>query len=277
MKDPAFLFYSNDFYEGTRLMLPEERACFIDLLIYQHQHGYIPNDLKRVKQYCAGIEEATLKATLEAKFKLCDEGWYNQKLLDVVDSRKKYTDKQSENGRVGQIMKKAKSSLTAKEYKHFKDYFYSVLGKEEALKKLDSKEATLKGLLKASLKHYEDEDENRDEDKDETNNDKPTKKENVVYPFDTEKFKRYWGLWLDYKSKEFNFKYKSEQSEQAALKKLANYSQNNESKAIQIIEESMANGWKGFFEIKNEKNGKGQSNFEKFHNEHKNNPIYQNL
>ena len=37
MKDPAFLFYSKDFYEGTRTMLPEERACYIDLMIYQHQ------------------------------------------------------------------------------------------------------------------------------------------------------------------------------------------------------------------------------------------------
>ena len=32
MKDPAFLFYSKDFYEGTRTMLPEERACYIDLM-----------------------------------------------------------------------------------------------------------------------------------------------------------------------------------------------------------------------------------------------------
>ena len=30
-KDPAFLFYSQDFYAGTRTMLPEERACWAHL------------------------------------------------------------------------------------------------------------------------------------------------------------------------------------------------------------------------------------------------------
>lgn len=74
-KDPAFLFYSTDFYEGTRTMLPEERTCYVDLMIYQHQRGPIPNDLQRVLLYCNGISEATLKATLQAKFKLTDKGW----------------------------------------------------------------------------------------------------------------------------------------------------------------------------------------------------------
>ena len=75
MKDPAFLFYSKDFYEGTRMMLPEERACYMDLLVYQHQNGSIPTDLKRVLMYCNGVDLATLEATLEAKFELVDEGW----------------------------------------------------------------------------------------------------------------------------------------------------------------------------------------------------------
>lgn len=74
-KDPAFLFYSRDFYEGTRTMLPEERACYMDLMIYQHQHGKIPAYLKRVLMYCSGVDEATLKATLVAKFKQDKEGW----------------------------------------------------------------------------------------------------------------------------------------------------------------------------------------------------------
>lgn len=77
MKDPAFLFYSKDFYEGTRMMLPVERACYVDLLIYQHQNGPIPNTLERVLLYCNGVDEATLKATLKAKFKRTKSGWIN--------------------------------------------------------------------------------------------------------------------------------------------------------------------------------------------------------
>ena len=162
MKDPAFLFYSNDFYEGTRLMLPKERACLIDLMIYQHQHGFIPNDPKRLTLYCSGIDEATLKATLKAKFKQTEEGWYNERLRSVVEDRAEYSHKQSINGRIGQVMKRAKKLCNASEYKVFRDYFYNILGKEEALQALEKKETTLQGLLKASLKHLENVNVNED-------------------------------------------------------------------------------------------------------------------
>ena len=83
-KDPAFLFYSNDFYQGTRLMSPESRACYIDLLTLQHQNGIIPLDLKLVLSYCSGISEATLEATLEAKFAKTENGYINLKLSKVM-------------------------------------------------------------------------------------------------------------------------------------------------------------------------------------------------
>lgn len=86
-KDPAFLFYSNDFYEGTRMMLPEERACYIDLLIYQHQHGFVPNDFKRLVMYCSGCTIDTIQNVLEQKFNQTVNGWSNQKLNQMVNER----------------------------------------------------------------------------------------------------------------------------------------------------------------------------------------------
>lgn len=83
-KDPAFLFYSKDFYEGTRTMLPEERACYIDLLIYQHQNGgYIPDDIKRVQMYCSGCSEQVIKNVLNQKF----EYLVNQTVNQMVDQK----------------------------------------------------------------------------------------------------------------------------------------------------------------------------------------------
>jgi hypothetical protein len=83
----------------------------------------------------------------------------------------------------------------------------------------------------------------------------------IQYPFFTENFKTQWQLWKVYKSKEFNFKYKSIESEQAALTELSNLSQKSEKKAIEIINQSMAKGWKGFFELKNNtQNGKQFNN-----------------
>jgi len=60
----------------------------------------------------------------------------------------------------------------------------------------------------------------------------------------------YWDLWKDYKSKQFKFKYKTVQSEQAAFDDLVRLSEKNCKNAIEIIKQSMANGWKGLFELK---------------------------
>lgn len=152
-KDPAFLFYSKDFYEGTRTMLPRERACLIDLMIYQHQHGAIPNDMERMVMYCSGLDEATLQATLQAKFRLTDDGWVNDKLSLVTEDRKNYKDGQSVNGRIGQFWKKVKSIVTAKELKRLKDVVYNEIGKDAFSKMLTDEKATLEGLLKDLLKH----------------------------------------------------------------------------------------------------------------------------
>jgi len=85
---------------------------------------------------------------------------------------------------------------------------------------------------------------------------KELKKESaVIFPFQSENFKTIWINWLEYKKKEFNFKYKSSQSEQASLIQLSKLSNGEELTAIEIIKQSMANGWKGFFELKNKKNG----------------------
>jgi hypothetical protein len=86
-------------------------------------------------------------------------------------------------------------------------------------------------------------------------------KKEVPLPWNTESFKSKWDQWKIYKSKEFGFKYKSEQSEIAALGDLQEKADSNEKTAIAIIQQSMANSWKGFFEIKNENEKKLKPSF----------------
>lgn len=154
-KDPAFLLYSKDFYEGTRLMLPEERACYLDLLIFQHQNGPIPEDTRRILMYCSGINEATLIATLEAKFKLGPKGWLNEKLQSVIENRNEFTSKQSINGKVGQFWKKCKAFLSPAEYQELRVSLGSASNEEifDFIKDKQIAKATLKAMLKALLKH----------------------------------------------------------------------------------------------------------------------------
>lgn len=154
-KDPAFLFYSKDFYEGTRTMLPDERACYIDLLIYQHQNGgFIPTDIRRLLMYCSGVSEATLQATLQAKFKLCDKGYFNETMSRVMSERSEHAEKQSINGTIGQFFKKAKATLNPLKYAELRNFLkekYTNQQLYDLIIKYESDEARLQALLKLSL------------------------------------------------------------------------------------------------------------------------------
>jgi uncharacterized protein YdaU (DUF1376 family) len=123
-KDPAFLFYTKEFYEGTRTMLPNERACYVDLMIYQHQHGgFIPDDLERMSMYCSGCSKEIVSTVLQTKFQRCPEGWFNEALKKVITEREEYSDKQSENGRLSQYYSKVKKLFSEKDFRKFETVF----------------------------------------------------------------------------------------------------------------------------------------------------------
>jgi hypothetical protein len=82
----------------------------------------------------------------------------------------------------------------------------------------------------------------------------------VIMPFESEEFINYWEMWKEFKRKQFKFTYATPQSEQASLKDLVKLSGGDERIALEIIEQSMAKGWKGFFTLKNETNATGISN-----------------
>lgn len=86
-------------------------------------------------------------------------------------------------------------------------------------------------------------------------NKKPKPKIQIEYPFSSNQFLEVWAHWKDYKKNEHKFNYKTPQSEQASLNELAGLA-TDEQTAIKIIHQSMAKGWKGFFELKTNTNGK---------------------
>jgi len=70
------------------------------------------------------------------------------------------------------------------------------------------------------------------------------------YPFVDPMYEDAFSTWVEYKEKEFKDKYKTERTLQAAYKKLVELSGYNPCTAMQIVEQSMANRWKGLFELK---------------------------
>lgn len=107
MKDPAFLFYSKDWLEGTAELMPNEKGIYIDLLCHQHQKGDLPSDIIRLARI-VGLSVSEFEpiwSVIKDKFKAIDitnDGAIatriaNEKLSDVMGDR-------AEKGRKNKIV-----------------------------------------------------------------------------------------------------------------------------------------------------------------------------
>ena len=228
MKDPAFPFYAQDFLVGTMHMTFAETGAYIKLLAYQWTNKGIS---KKRLGFILGSGWETVWLSISDKFIEKDGIIYNQRLEAEREKRAAFKQKQSENGQKGGRPKKSEPS----DYK---------LGK--------TSKPQLKNPAKSQKKPLEDENENEYESEYVIENGKEGmgEKPKIVYPFESDEFIRQWEVWKNYRANEDGFKYRSVASEQAALTKLGNLSQYNQAQAIAIMHQSMANGWKGFFEVK---------------------------
>lgn len=69
-----------------------------------------------------------------------------------------------------------------------------------------------------------------------------------------------WELWKSYKKKNHKFTYSSELSEARSIRTLLKLSKGDENTSVLIIQASIDNGWKGFFELKQTNNKNNETN-----------------
>ena len=89
-KDPAVLFYTSDFLTGTALMSNEQVGKYIRLLCIQHQKGVLSE--KDMLKICDSYDE-----DIYEKFDKSDEGYYNKRMRDEFEKRKKYSESRANN------------------------------------------------------------------------------------------------------------------------------------------------------------------------------------
>lgn len=200
-KDPAFLFYVNDFDSGTKFFSDEQVGKYLRLLIAQFQHGALSE--KQVLFICRELDEDILK-----KFQKDKNGnYFNVRLADEIQKRSRFSESRSNN-------RKGKN--------------------KEEVKNISS------SYVEPYVHHMENENENED----------VNKSKNIKNPF-SQNFLQFWEQWKEYKRKQYKFTFKLKSSEQASLNHLFKLSNGSEMAAKSIIDQSIANGWKGFFELKN--------------------------
>jgi hypothetical protein len=90
-KDPAFLFYSNDFIGGVAEMTMEERGQYISLLCFQHQKGHLSIEI--IQRLIPGVSDYVLN-----KFIKDEQGLYfNERLELEATKRAKFTESRRKN------------------------------------------------------------------------------------------------------------------------------------------------------------------------------------
>jgi len=198
-KDPAFLFYPNDFDAATKFFSDEQTGIYLRLLIAQFQHGRLSE--KQVLFISKRYDEDIM-----AKFSKDESGMYFNERLEHEISRRKSFSESRKNNRLG--------------------------AKKDVKKKNISKSLVLDM---------------------ETETETEIKSKNVLLPYG-EKFAEKWEEWKKYKLIQHKFKYKSRETENASIAQIVKFAKSNEQMAIDIIDQSIANGWKGFFELKTTNN-----------------------
>lgn len=90
-KDPAFLFYTQDFYVGTAFLTHEQTGKYIRLMCAQHQHGRLSEEM--ILQICGDLDKSVLQ-----KFSIDENNlYYNVRLETEIEKRKRFSESRRKN------------------------------------------------------------------------------------------------------------------------------------------------------------------------------------
>lgn len=208
-----FKFYFKDWADDVKPLSLASRGLLMELIIeLRKRGGSMPVDVRLISRLTGGLTEEITHGLEEFRA----HGIFDFEKTDkgeILKSRK--------------ILKEISKSLTNKEN-----------GKKGGNPYLKSDNPSVKRKVNRKT--------NRTPNSDSISN-SDTKIE-IVFPFESEKFRAQWDVWKQYKSDQHKFKYK-DIAEQAALKELGEMARNEET-AIAIIHQSISKGWKGLFELK---------------------------
>jgi uncharacterized protein YdaU (DUF1376 family) len=90
-KDPAFLFYPNDYIGGTMGMTFEEKGAYMELLMMQFNRGHMTSHM-------IGQVIGQIWVNIQHKFKQDKDGlWFNERLDEEIKKRKSFTESRKNN------------------------------------------------------------------------------------------------------------------------------------------------------------------------------------
>jgi hypothetical protein len=223
-KDPAFLFYYQDFLVGTDDFTNEEVGAYIRCLCIQAAKGGI--SANHMIKIC---ESPQLHNLIKKKFLYYpEEGVFrNERLSEEVEKRRRFCESRGKNKKGKKHVK-----IISKSYEnHMEDEDENEIEEEDVFntggvgEELNSKKNKKKQMSTA----------------------KDT--EGIPLPFKSPNFASIWSEWLQYR-KEARIKNYTPTGLRRLFRWLAETSGGDEQVAIQIVDQSLTKGWQGLFELK---------------------------
>jgi len=163
-KDPAVLFYINDWLTSTAEMDADCRGWYLNLLLHNYDKKSLPNNLEKLAVLC-NVKfseykrfEQVFEQVLKQKFEQVENNRLsNTKTDDILKSREVFKDKRSNAGKISYVMK-----FFAKNYnKEYKNKPLCLFVKDNFNYNIDLKdEQVLKHMFKHLFELYINENEN---------------------------------------------------------------------------------------------------------------------
>ncbi len=178
MKDPAVLFYINDWLTSTSEMDADSRGWYLNLILHNYDKGSLPNDVEKLAVLCmvkfSEYErfKQVFEQVLKQKFEQLDEHRIsNLRTQNILKGREIFKEKRSDAGKMSYLMKYFAKNHN-KQYKVIKirEFVKSKFDLE-----IDTKNQTeIEHMFKHLFELYRNEIENEDENKDDNDNKRKT-------------------------------------------------------------------------------------------------------
>lgn len=285
-KDPAFLFYSKDWLEGTAELLPAEKGVYIDLLCHQHQKGDLPGDTARLARIAGLSHEEFMQIWpgISDKFEAHGNRLVNRKLSEVMTERSERGKKNTVIGTFASLLRTG--NFTSAQHQFLKKSFRVDDFLTDSTIPVSDR---LTEWIHKRLKSIEDEDGNENEDEDReiggvgereepprvsrvTTGSKPetmdftqpdVEGDEIIFPIDTQPMRDLWAKWKRYRWEQYGQRY-GMMGEQADLKRLERMTY---PEIHSTILTAIANKWKNLYpeHSKNKANGTAGTNKKQQH------------
>ena len=111
-KDPAALFYINDWLTATKGMKAEAKGWYLNLILFQFEMGELPSDIEELANLCdVRFSEfdkfkQVFEQVLKQKFKLNENNCLeNTNAKSIIQSRELFKHKRSNSGKLSYFLK----------------------------------------------------------------------------------------------------------------------------------------------------------------------------